>query len=905
MPEPDDLAPRTERMPPLVVAAPRHAASPLVPSAKAGPLERALLVVAAAAIALPWDVALSDRALRNVPFSLAGLELIVPAVAIVAVVSVLRQRPMGSRLVLGLGAFGVFWRPFSVLSTADTWTRGRPAFSLALASIVCAAGALVLLGIRERRRDTTEATARRAARSAHVAAFALPAMAYLSSSFWLFGPSGSFDDAGATPVLALLVTLPLVLVAASLASPSRRRFAYRLGGLVWWMLVIAPLLFDLHRRLHAPDVALLVATTAAALLSPLVLYYDASRSGVLGHEERRAAWAAPLRVAGVAGVGLIVFFALLWLPCARIDAARSALIACDDAPDDPDSTWAQACRARAQSTMSWAKRVPWLKTRAQSAEQDALEHHQGRALEWSTLLSPNRRGRDAAVRSLCARNHTVAARVGAFELAAACMEEPSKAADADITVLALGADVVALTEASKNAGPSTMTEPRRAALACLLGQRRDAIPWLRARGPGANEVAYACGLEAAELGYEPTIDMDLAFAFTPHARAGGLSAAEALRAGKRRDASKVSFLVVLARALADGEAGAADALGGPGADFLADPPGNVDETFSAIGATPWRLVGELSRFAAIPTDTLEQGALRLEALAAASTAANERRALTAEAYAMWLLAAQERARRGDFAGATASLARSDLLAERQAGLWSSAMHLAVRDGRGALAHADAFLSGAKDPLDRAVATMQRAVALTVLGKKDEAAAAAASAASALSGYDAKTRAGHQIVRASAWLACSTSLHSSYPSPAGVAAMKIVPLGEWSWEVEWDRQPAYLCGKTFESAAQRRATRARFPTLTIGGAEASEFAPAAFDVVAALAEGTPEPSVWLDAAVKHDFGPIALRGTMLLRADAARWRGDEEDAKRWDERFQRIAHLVRDERTAVLARTLGW
>ena len=72
--------------------------------------------------------------------------------------------------------------------------------------------------------------------------------------------------------------------------------------------------------------------------------------------------------------------------------------------------------------------------------------------------------------------------------------------------------------------------------------------------------------------------------------------------------------------------------------------------------------------------------------------------------------------------------------------------------------------------------MQRALALALMGRREEAAPVAAEAASSLSGFAAKDRVGHAQVLMSAWLACATALDTTFPSTVGLDRMNAPPHG---------------------------------------------------------------------------------------------------------------------------------
>lgn len=62
--------------------------------------------------------------------------------------------------------------------------------------------------------------------------------------------------------------------------------------------------------------------------------------------------------------------------------------------------------------------------------------------------------------------------------------------------------------------------------------------------------------------------------------------------------------------------------------------------------------------------------------------------------------------------------------------------------------------------------------------------------------------------------------------------------------------------------------------------------------------------WLDALIAHDLGAFTLREHAWSRAEAARWRGDAEDAKRWDDRLRVLRRLAADPMTTEIAAFLN-
>jgi hypothetical protein len=76
------------------------------------------------------------------------------------------------------------------------------------------------------------------------------------------------------------------------------------------------------------------------------------------------------------------------------------------------------------------------------------------------------------------------------------------------------------------------------------------------------------------------------------------------------------------------------------------------------------------------------------------------------------------------------------------------------------------------------------------------------------------------------------------------------------------------------------------------------------VVGAAAEGSGDIEAWLDEALERPYGSKGARRRMRARATAARWRGDGAAARLWEERAARFDALIKDDRTALLARIAG-
>ena len=76
-----------------------------------------------------------------------------------------------------------------------------------------------------------------------------------------------------------------------------------------------------------------------------------------------------------------------------------------------------------------------------------------------------------------------------------------------------------------------------------------------------------------------------------------------------------------------------------------------------------------------------------------------------------------------------------------------------------------------------------------------------------------------------------------------------------------------------------------------------------DAAGQLVERAPQVEVWLDAATAHDARRFTLRAVAFARWRAAAWRGDEEAAELWRQRYVTLARMSRRPDVADLLQTL--
>ena len=75
------------------------------------------------------------------------------------------------------------------------------------------------------------------------------------------------------------------------------------------------------------------------------------------------------------------------------------------------------------------------------------------------------------------------------------------------------------------------------------------------------------------------------------------------------------------------------------------------------------------------------------------------------------------------------------------------------------------------------------------------------------------------------------------------------------------------------------------------------------IVARSVPADADVSVWLDRIFDDEHRKHPLR-TMLARAEAARWRGDEDAEKRWRMRARKVFELLSNSRRTLLASLAG-
>jgi hypothetical protein len=147
--------------------------------------------------------------------------------------------------------------------------------------------------------------------------------------------------------------------------------------------------------------------------------------------------------------------------------------------------------------------------------------------------------------------------------------------------------------------------------------------------------------------------------------------------------------------------------------------------------------------------------------------------------------------------------------------------------------------------------------------------------------------------AAAWTLLATSLLTKRPADAPRISTPDIyerPATDWAAVVA-------------AGAAARREVRFRMHTLELGLGEQAAL-PAVIHVLREAASDGRDPDVWIDAVFPlYDARLNGITG-MRARAEAARWRGDTDAARRWDERAAALEERASNPRRALLARLAG-
>lgn len=144
-----------------------------------------------------------------------------------------------------------------------------------------------------------------------------------------------------------------------------------------------------------------------------------------------------------------------------------------------------------------------------------------------------------------------------------------------------------------------------------------------------------------------------------------------------------------------------------------------------------------------------------------------------------------------------------------------------------------------------------------------------------------------------WMLAATALKVGKPDESpGLSTPGIFERDKTTWEK--------LAGTP---EPQRKELRMRMQGLDTG--QWAGFAlPAIFFVIGEAAKGT-DPEAYIDAMIGINDRTYWTPFGMRARAEAARWRGDEETAKKWDARADKLFALVDRPDRVVLARLAGF
>jgi hypothetical protein len=512
------------------------------------------------------------------------------------------------------------------------------------------------------------------------------------------------------------------------------------------------------------------------------------------------------------------------------------------------------------------------------------------------------------------------------------------------------ADLAVATDLARGAPPTEFGdfELRRGAWLCLIGERAAGLSSLAAAaGLGrrmipafesqpaappdvhANARVYlaelACGKERSDVWSDP------AFVPSPAPLAAlGLatvpaSLLDSLVRASRID-SRVSRLAVLS--LVSGRIATATDLKEV-VEWVA-PCGPVrrdlDDELRMTFATPVTVLGGDVRDSwPGPADALERAAAKLLAFAAhpgdvapcpagpgkrdPQKREHVSETVRAVAYHSWLWAAAAHARSGDAGKALADATKAESIADPRDVPLTVPVRVAVGDGAGARAVLDRHVNRADaEPRDRLMLATWRAFALTLAGTLDEARDAAI-AANNLARDVAVDAGPHNHIpgiedqeNATMWLRASLVFRTKKGDP-------FLPIDAY------DSLHPFPASKVRSNATSSLFTTASSPStagpfrasLCLTGTAGREWdiAPLPWAFAYLVGETVPRGDVetWLDCAARDRGAPRHLY--FYSRAAAARLRGDAAAAASWEARSARLAALVHDDATAVLAALAGY
>jgi hypothetical protein len=676
------------------------------------------------------------------------------------------------------------------------------------------------------------------------------------------------------------------------------------------------------------------------------------------HDELPARTRTGRKVLGVIAAAAAVTLALTWLPKKLIDSAVDAKKACFEALDERGD----AADCSQGGKLFWPKLVPWHRERALRVERGIEHSVAARALTQVVAVRTDAAQRDVLARQLGTDADALANTLwtlkdaGAFEVMAGLSSYGREVWPLNAAVT-MGDRERVLAWAGRPSLDAHAYEVnlRRGAWLCLLGETKQGVEalaladaqygakvsgggWLQARAAGV-----ACGAGEAEL------DARLVVSFGVEAMRRVRLLDPAWQAGHRlavidRLLSKTEYqsdsdrMAAVALAIAGREYSLPDLLTLVASNRRAPLSLALDEITTPYSALAAR---ELQNEVVSP-DWLEAAARKLEATAASAppklevdpervigpsdaAAADPPRTLRRAARLMWLRAARIAVGNGWNERARAALARADAAADSGAAWLSAPLHIAA--GQAAVAErllapvVSAADFAQQTPLDRSLALLGHAWALTELGQLDEALAAAKAAHAATGDLDKAMDADSSAMFArlgvapfgdasklrerTAWFLAALLLRTGKVEPIDGLPDAPATLPDFAFDAPFETIAGYLHIARL-SEAQRAAERGRAPHYVNIGAS-FQVLPAVFYVLGQAAAGA-DVEVWLDhllARLHLDVSSsYTTRALLMARADAARWRGDEEAAKKWQARAAFLYSVIKDDRAAVVAQAAG-
>jgi tetratricopeptide (TPR) repeat protein len=655
------------------------------------------------------------------------------------------------------------------------------------------------------------------------------------------------------------------------------------------------------------------------------------------------------KILGVIAGSAFVSWALAIAPGSCVDSARKDADACFE-QDPTDGT---GCGQSVE--LFWPKLLPWSRERAVNASRSIDRRVGERELARVTAYAPDAAARTAVAKDVSATGDAeIAARIlhdGGDYAALAALADDGGTGYALQAAVTLG-DLDRVRELARTGATSYESTLRRGGWLCLLGDRPAGLALLQQSDADyrSQVSSNSEGWVKARLGALACADTPAAAGFPPLlVPSYGVHAAERIqlfdpeyKKGRRwawaerlLDDSGTPRIAGVALAITHGPRDL------PAVLALVSPAGRGGLGLGLEDITaPYALLRprEVHESAIAPA-WLEEAAGVLEGMMAGATpfanepsasdgpspeaAADPATTLRRGAWKLWLASAAVHARDGRHDAALAALARADAIAEDELRWLSAAAHLAARDAEGAEKVLAPFLSSriaSAGPIDRMVGHFNHAWALLALGRSAEALAAAQQAHKASLERDREAdtemsavwqRAGVSPISSSkqalrsAWLLAALMLREGAVGPIeGLPSASSSP-PDSSLDSPYATVAAWLHIAQLPEDQKPRARAGAEHLLFYD--EAREALPAVLYVVGRAAPDT-GVEVWLDRMVARwaleGNDAMALRPLLRARAEAARWRGDEAAAAKWQKRADSIAALVVGPKEGVLAQVVG-